>query len=462
MLVPRRAAALSSLLAAVWLCLPALAEAQRRPRDRDRPRPARDGERAPKEEPTERDAETTPAHGGAAAEGTIEVGSAEGTIDGNAERSAEGTVEKDAPEPPAPAASPSDRGPPLSQPAPAAILPGFTLLPFGYIRVQGQVVQDDPNVAFVGRADGIELMNARAGVDGRLGTRVGFRLSIDGAVDERDQVNDPNGTLRVALRDAFVDLHVLPRLDLRAGRAEPLFDPEEIVGDTRRQFIERALPSRGVRPTDGWETRSLSPGRSLGVALRSDPGPPERGVAIGYEVAAQNGADEFATDNDNDAVAVSAGLLVRLPADGFVLVAGRYNPRTEGELPFQQDETDLQGSAGLGVTVGPLSVGGGFLFECTSFEDVGGPDEQSVGAWGQGMIRLPISADAPFDLGYRFGYLEPSDLITTDRVMEHTGGAVFQLPAWHLRALLNATLVVEQADRELSNNRVEAALEVSL
>jgi hypothetical protein len=145
-----------------------------------------------------------------------------------------------------------------------------------------------------------------------------------------------------------------------------------------------------------------------------------------------------------------------------VLVAGRYNPRTEGELPFQQDETDLQGSAGLGVTVGPISVGGGFLFERTSFEDVGGPDEQSIGAWGQGMIRLPISPDAPFDLGYRFGYLEPSDLITTDRIMEHTGGAVFQLPAWHLRALLNATLVVEQADRELSNNRVEAALQVSL
>ncbi|HTE53889.1 MAG TPA: porin [Kofleriaceae bacterium] len=425
MLVPRCAAALS-ILCAVWLFPHRSSRAQSPDRDQDQEE-ARDGDR-------------------------------------DREPAADADAEVDAARPrsPAPAASPSDRAPPLAQPAPAADLPDFALLPFGYIRVQGSVVQDDPNVAFVGRADGIELMNARAGVDGRLGERVGFRLSIDGAVDERDQVNDPNGTLRVALRDAFVDLHVLPRVDLRAGRAEPMFDPEEIVGDTRRQFIERALPSRGVRPTDGWETRSLSPGRSLGVAVRSDPGPPASGVAIGYEIAAQNGADEFATDNDNDALAVSAGLLVRLPADGFVLVAGRYNPRTEGELPFQQDETDLQGSAGLGIQVGPLSLGGGLMVERTSFEDTGGPAEQSLGAWGQGLVRLPLSPDAPFALGYRFGYLEPSDLISTDRIMEHTGGAVWQLPAWHLRALLNATLVVEQAARDLSNNRVEAALEVSL
>ncbi|HWM84833.1 MAG TPA: hypothetical protein VNO33_03320 [Kofleriaceae bacterium] len=364
-------------------------------------------------------------------------------------------------ESPSPAASASDRAPPLARPAPAA-LPAFSLLPFGYIKVQGSIVEDDPNVPFVGRADGIELMNARAGVDGRLGSRVGFRLSIDGAVDERDQVNDPNGTLRVALRDAYVDLHVLPWADLRAGRAHALFDPEEVVGDTRRPFIERALPSRGVRPTDGWETGPLSPGRSLGVAVRRDPGPPASGVAVGYELAAQNGADEFASDNDNDAVALSAALLLRLPADGFALVAARYNPRTEGELPFEQDETDLSAAAGLGVQVGPLALGGGLLVERTSFEDTGGPDEQSLGAWGQALYRLPLSDRSPVDIGYRFGFFEPSDLISTDRLMEHTAGLVWQLPTWHLRALINGTLVVEQAARDLSNNRVEAALEVSL
>jgi Phosphate-selective porin O and P len=351
---------------------------------------------------------------------------------------------------------------PVPAPAPASMLSSFSLQPFGYIKVQGSVVEDDPNVPFVGRADGIELMNARAGVDGGLGSRVGFRLSIDGAVDERDQVNDPNGTLRVGLRDAYVDLHVLGKVDLRAGRHQVLFDPEDVVGDTRRAFVERALPSRGIRPTDGWETRPLSPGRSLGVAVRHDPGPVASGIGVGYEIAAQNGADEFASDNDNDAVALSAALLVRLPGEGFALVGGRYNPRTEGELPLQQDETDLQGSFGLGVQFGPLALGGGVLAERTSFEDTGGPAEQSLGGWAQALFRLPVAPATPLDLGYRFGFFEPSDLISTDRIMEHTAGMVWQVPSWHLRALLNGTLVIEQSARDLSNNRVEAALEVAL
>jgi hypothetical protein len=340
----------------------------------------------------------------------------------------------------------------------------FTVEPYGYIKVQGSVVEDDPNVAFVGRADGVELQNARVGVAGALGQRVRFQLSADGAVDERDQVNDPNGTLRVALRDAFVDLRVARVMALRAGRAHPVFDPEEEVGDTRRAFVERALPSRGVRPTDGWETPSLSPGRSLGVAVRHDPGTPASGAALGYELGAQNGADEFSSDNDNDALALSAALFARLPDDGFLLVAGRWNPRTEGELPFQQDETDVQGAAGAQVVLGWLAVGGGFLLERTSFETTGGPAEYSFGAWGQSLVRVPVFAGTGprLDVGYRFGFLEPSDLVSTDRLMEHTAGLVLGVPSWHLRALLNGTLAVEQDSRKLDNNRIELALEVSL
>jgi len=338
----------------------------------------------------------------------------------------------------------------------------FVVEPYGYLKVQGSVVQNDPNVAFVGRADGVELQNARIGVVGALGERVGFRVSADGAVDERDRVNDPNGTLRVALRDAFFDLHLTSWAALRVGRAEPVFDPEEEVGDTRRQFVERALPSRGVRPTDGWETPPISPGRSLGVAVRHDPPAPEHGAALGFEIAAQNGADEFASDNDNDAVAVSAAAFARLPGNGFLLVAGRYNPRTEGELPFRQDETDTQAAAGGVVTLGWLTAGGGFLFERTSFDTTGGPVENSIGAWGQSMVRLPFSGEPSVDLGYRFAFYDPSDLISTDRLMEHTAGAVLGVPSWHLRALLDATLAIEQAERKLANNRLELTLEVSL
>src|SRR5690242_224754 len=60
---------------------------------------------------------------------------------------------------------------------------------FGYLRLQYIVVQDDPNVAFVGRDDGFELQNARLGVRGKLDERVAFVVAFDGAVDERLQVN---------------------------------------------------------------------------------------------------------------------------------------------------------------------------------------------------------------------------------------------------------------------------------
>src|SRR5688572_24128850 len=78
----------------------------------------------------------------------------------------------------------------------------FTWNPYGYLRLQYRIVRNDPNVAFVGRDDGFELQNARIGVLGALGTRVRYNVAIDGAVDERQQVNVPEGKLRVGLRDA--------------------------------------------------------------------------------------------------------------------------------------------------------------------------------------------------------------------------------------------------------------------
>src|SRR6476659_8889344 len=83
----------------------------------------------------------------------------------------------------------------------AAPEPGFQWQPFGYLRLQYLAVQNDPNVAFVGRDDGFELQIARVGVHGTWGDKAEFLVSIDGAVDERAQINVPEGKLRVGLRD---------------------------------------------------------------------------------------------------------------------------------------------------------------------------------------------------------------------------------------------------------------------
>ena len=76
------------------------------------------------------------------------------------------------------------------------------------------------------------------------------------------------------------------------------------------------------------------------------------------------------------------------------------------------------------------------------------------------MVALPVGL--PLALGYRFGVLDPSSLITTDRVMEHTVGAVLAVPRYRMRVQLQLTHVVEQAARELANDRAQLAAELSL
>jgi hypothetical protein len=334
--------------------------------------------------------------------------------------------------------------------------PKFAWEPFGYLRMQYILVQNDPNVAFVGRDDGFELQNARVGVRGNLQDIARFVLSIDGAVDEREP-NTPDGKLRVGLRDAFADVWLGGDVATRGGYFQTWVDPQALIADTAREFVDKPLESRGMRSTEGWYTPGLPPGRSLGVAVRLDP---EQANRVGFEVAVQNGADEFASNNDNDKPAVSAAALFRLANDGFVVAAARWNPRTVGDLPFRQDETDLQGSAGAQINAGIIALGAGGIVQRTTFESTGGPSQNAFGAHAQLMVKL--GSDRPVSVGYRFGILDPSSLIVTDRVMEHTAGAVVAVPQFRMRVQVQATHVQEQAARGLSNDRIQLAAEVAL
>lgn len=345
------------------------------------------------------------------------------------------------------------------EPAPDSA-PKFTFEPFGFLRLQYKVVQNDPFVEFVGRDDGFELQNARIGVRGKLaGKAVSYKLSIDGAVDERAQVNVPDGKLRVGLRDAYADVTLSGTVVLRGGYFETLVDPD-LDDDTQREFVDRPLESRGVRPTQGYQTDGLPPGRSLGAAIRLEPEQPERGVKIGFELAVQNGADEFASDNDNDVPAISGSALVRLPNRSWLVASGRWNRRTDGELPLQRDEDDFQGSAGARFAVGPVAIGGGAIVQRTQFPTTGGPVRNAYGA--HAMVLVTVPTVVPIGIGYRFGILDPSSLILTDRVMEHSAGAVLSVPSLRLRLQLQLTHAVEQGARDLANDRAQLAAELSL
>jgi hypothetical protein len=331
---------------------------------------------------------------------------------------------------------------------------------FGFLRLQYIVVQNDPNVSFVGRDDGFELQNARLGVRGTLDQRVSFLVAFDGAVDERVQVNTPEGKLRVGLRDAFAEVRIAGPVTVRGGFWQAWVDPEALVPDTRRELVDQPIESRGMRATEGFQTAGLTPGRSLGAAVRLEPAGEPTGSAVGFELAVQNGADELSSNNDNDKPAVSATLLARLPGDGWVMASGRYNPRAVGALPFRQDENDLQATAGARLAVGPIALGGGLIVQTTSYPTTGGPSQNAFGGHAQAMVTLPVTL--PLQVGYRFGILDPSSLVSTDRVMEHTVGAVLAVPRYRMRVQLQVTHVVEQAARELSNDRAQLAAELSL
>ena len=181
-----------------------------------------------------------------------------------------------------------------------------------------------------------------------------FVIALDGAVDERLQVNTPEGKLRVGLRDAFADVLLGTRLVARGGFFQAWVDPEALVADTERELVDNPIESRGMRATEGFQTPGLTPGRSLGAAIRIDPGSPgepARGGTAPSRSASSSRCRTAPTSSRRTTTTTSRRcrrpLLARLPHDSWIMAAARYNPRTVGDLPFRQDEDDLQATAGL-------------------------------------------------------------------------------------------------------------------
>jgi hypothetical protein len=332
---------------------------------------------------------------------------------------------------------------------------------FGYLRVAGAVIQNDPSVPFVGRSDGFLLQNARLGIQGTWRDRLRFKISADGAQDERPGANALNGTLRFGLRDAYADVLLHPMLEVRAGQFYATFDVDETTSTTQRRFIDRALASRGVEATRGWETPGLRPGRSLGVALRSESLIRSGEWGLGYELAFQNGTAENIASNDNDSLAYTAALLVDLPGEGRLFAAARHNRRTEGDLPAQETEEDLAASLGGRVALGSLGVVSQAVVRRTQFPTVGGAAEVAFGGHAAIYWRWRPRKTFWIEPVYRFGFYEPSDLIEGDQLQEHTAGVNIGLPQWHSRLQAGFTHVVEETARTLNNDRFETVIEVS-
>ncbi len=330
----------------------------------------------------------------------------------------------------------------------------------GFLRLEGAAIQDDPNVAFVGRNDGFRLQNARIGLDGTWKERVTLRISADGAVDERDDPNAVEGRLRLALRDAYADAHFGHKIDLRIARFKARYDIEELTSTADMPFIDRALSSRGTRATEGFESRGLGVQRNLGIALRSEGFASVASMRFDFELAAQNGNGDLDAANDNNALAYSASVAGRFGAHSMVLLGARHNSRTEGELPFRRAEDDLGGVVAVRYWRSPLRLTAQGIYQRTTFGTTGGPSQNSYGVHAEGLAQMPTLTW--LEVGYRYALLEPSDLIPSDQVQEHTVGVNIKVRDYRLDVQINATHTVEETGRVLSNDRLEALVQVAL
>jgi hypothetical protein len=143
-----------------------------------------------------------------------------------------------------------------------------------------------------------------------------------------------------------------------------------------------------------------------------------------------------------------------------VFAAGRFNRRTEGELPLLRTEDDLEAAVGARFVHPYARVTGQLIVRQTELATTGGPDQRAYGAHGE--LVVPVWGAPWLELGYRFGVLDPSDLFASDRITEHTAGVAAHVARFRSRFMINATHAGEQSGRVLDNDRIEALIEVSL
>lgn len=323
----------------------------------------------------------------------------------------------------------------------------------GYVRMAAEATENDPRSTFVGRNDGFKLFNARLGLLANKGDFMGF-ISMEAAAGDRESFNDPNAVFAVRPRDAFLRYALSDLAHVTVGRFKAPYDISELENVAYRPFIDQSLESRGVLPTQGFETFGMSQGRQLGVMIHSDHlGLSDHGFDLGYAIALTNGRTMNLLFNDNDRLAAFARLTAFWGKVVQLNVAGFSDSRTVGVLPNLFDETVRGLEVSSVVAIAGLRLEAQLLLQNTTFDTTGLPDVNSIGWHAQWSYEL-----WGFLVGYRFAWYDPNtrDLENADRIMEHTIGVGYTLEELPVRILVNGTVVVEQEGRRLDNNRLTA------
>jgi|GEM_PF-1488375 len=331
------------------------------------------------------------------------------------------------------------------------VVGGINLRWNGYMRLIGEVIQNDDNSAFIGRNDGFKLGSARLGMLASKGAFAAY-ISFEAAAGQRENFNDPNSTFRVMPRDAYMRYEVSQFAHVTAGRFKTPYDLSSLEATALRTFIDQPIESRGVLATQGFELAGLATDRQLGVMVHKDHlGLSHDGFDVGYALALTNGFSPNLRFNDNDRPAAFMRLSAYYSDMLALNLAGFADSRTTGDLPNLFDE-DVKGlEVSMLASFFRLRLEAQFLYQNTQFDTSGQPDVNSMGGHVQFSYEL-----WGISMAYRFAFLDPNldDIDDADRVIEHTIGLGYGMESLPLRFLLNGTVAQEQAGRKLSNNRL--------
>lgn len=339
----------------------------------------------------------------------------------------------------------------------------------GYLRTRFTVIEDDETNDIFGQNDGFLMASARFSIDGEMFKTLGFRLQLDGAVDQDLGGTRPVSSLDTRLRDALVWWKFTPFTRLTVGQFKAPHDVEESYSRQDQLFILNSVASRGVGGVEGFGVNGLSRDREAGAMLDTDPirFGSEDGFGLRYALAVTNGSPASLLNNDNQALATygrlefSWGDLARL-GGGAYLNSERIQPE---EADFI-DQDVFGWTADLTVQYAGVTLMGNMNQQTRTISDLAiQPESTSTG------YQVSLAYQEPFfgfQPTFRYAYLDPTSALsgqTVDPLFEMDARTFYTIglnynPAYPIRVMVNYTITDEEDGVALQNNSFDALLQV--
>ena len=269
----------------------------------------------------------------------------------------------------------------------------------------------------------------------------------------RSGTDPTRGTREVRLKDAYGIWSPGGHLRLQAGQFKAPQMIEELLEETDLKFVGRSLLSNGAGAPYAYAADPLSIGRQLGVGVGTDR------ISIGSmgltgQIAVMNGNGPNQLYNDAQYPSVFGRAALDLGGVSIGLWGG-FQPRALGDQPRVYRDNVFSAGADVLVKRGPLHAMLAAVFRSTNHVTSKQPNEVGLGLSGEVAYRFGILEPA-----VRVSFLDPSDQIPTDALVDVTAGVNLYIPGAPGRLTLDFTHRAEQSGRELTNDSVELSAQV--